>query len=270
MRMKNSKFLLVVLSFVLLLSACEEVIQLDLNTADEKFVIEANLTNQANGVRIAISKTKSYASANEFKGVSGAVVEIIDDQGSVTRITESATKGVYANAILKGLPTKTYQLNVVVEGQTFTASSTMPTIVRLDDVYQFDLNLFDGPRTYTHVRYSDPESVKNFYRFLEYKNNVYTKSIIVSSDEFTDGQLVNRALFPFKFDDETRLNKGDKIKVEFLTINEPMYKYWFSVKDGAQRTGDSAAPANPVTNLKGGAIGYFSAHTIQTASYTVN
>ena len=270
MHMKNFSYLLFMFSFVLLLSACEEVIELDLNTADQKFVIEASLTDQVNGARIAISKTKSYASENDFMGFSGAVVEIIDELGKATRITESATKGVYKNATLKGTPAKAYQLRVVAEGQTFTATSKMPIVVRLDEVYQYELNLFDGPRIYTHVRFTDPVGVKNFYRFIEYKNNVYTKSIMVSNDEFINGKQVNRAIFPFDFNEDAKLKKGDKIKVEFLTIDEPIYKYWFSVKDGAQRASDSAAPANPVTNLKGGAIGYFSAHTIQTANYTVN
>lgn len=252
------------------LSSCEEVIALNLNDAAKKYVIEASLTNQANGAKVLISETKSYADENDFLGVSGAVVEIIDELGKVTRITESTKKGIYTNATLKGIPTKKYKLKVIIGGQTFTANSTMPTVVKLDDIYAYELNLFDGPRLYTHIRYSDPKDVKNFYRFLEYKNNVYTKAIMVANDEFTDGKQVNRTIFPYKFDETSRLRKGDKIKLEFLTIDEPIYNYWFSVKDGAQRASDSAAPANPVTNLKGGALGYFSAHTIQTASYTVN
>lgn len=251
-------------------SACEEVIALNLNDAAKKYVIEATLTNQANGAKVLISETKSYADENDFLGISGAIVEITDETGNTIRLTESAKKGIYTNAFLKGIPTKNYKLKVIVGGQTFTANSTMPTVVKLDDIYAYELNLFDGPRLYTHIRYTDPKDVKNFYRFLEYKNNVYTKSIMVASDEFTDGKQINRTIFPYKFDDESRLRKGDKIKLEFLTIDEPIYNYWFSVKDGAQRASDSAAPANPVTNIKGGAVGYFSAHTYQALSYTVN
>lgn len=268
--MKNFSYLLGLCSFLLLLSACEEVIELPLNTADQKFVIEATLTDQAKGARVAISKTKSYASENKFIGVSGAVVEIIDEKGIVNRITESTVKGIYTNAILKGVPNKTYYLKVTIEAKTFTASSTMPAVVALEAIYQYELNLFDGPRIYTHVKFTDPINVKNFYRFIEYKNGEYTKAIVVANDEFIDGKQVNRAIFPFEFNEEAKLKRGDKVTLSFLTIDEPIYKYWFSVKDGAQSASDSAAPANPVTNLKGGAIGYFSAHTIQHAGYTVN
>jgi len=139
----------------------------------------------------------------------------------------------------------------------------------LENVYPYTLNLFDGPRLFTHVKYTDPLGVKNFYRFIEYKNGIYTKSIMASNDEFTDGKTVNQTIFPYEFTEESKLKKGDKIRLEFLTIDEPVYKYWFSVDNGAQGGGDSAAPANPVSNIKGGAIGYFSAHTIQSKEYTV-
>lgn len=252
-----------------LFSSCEEVIDLKLDSASEKYVVEAQLTNQAGGVKVSLSKTKSYASANDFMGVSGAVVEIEDAQGITTRIVESATKGVYTHASLKGTPTQTYKLKILVNGQTFTSSCVMPAIVPLDDVYPYELNLFDGPRWFTQVKYKDPAGVKNFYRFIEYKNDVYTKAVIAANDEFTDGRAVNQTIFPYEFTEESKLKKGDKIKLEFLTIDEPVYKYWFSVDNGAQGGSDSAAPANPVTNIKGGAIGYFSAHTIQTKSYTL-
>lgn len=269
--MKISKYnyplILLVLIGSLFLS-CEEVIDLELNNTPEKYVIEAVLTDQAGGAKVLISKTKVYTAPNNFEGVANAVVEIEDQQGIVTRLSENA-KGVYTHSSLKGTPTQTYKLRVSVGGQNFTSACLMPAVVPLDDVYQVELNLFDGPRLFTHVRYTDPIGVKNFYRFLEYKNGIYTKAIVAFSDQFTDGRTVNQAIFPFEFTEESKLKKDDKIKVEFLTIDEAMYRYWFSVNNGAQGGSDSAAPANPVSNIQGGALGYFSAHTLQSKEYTV-
>ena len=266
--MKNFKYIIALFSMFFMLSSCEEVIELNLDTAAEKYVIEANLTNREAGARVLISKTKSYASSNDFIGVANAIVEVEDQGGNITRLVEMP-KGVYTHATLKGMPTQTYKLRIIVGGQTFTSTCVMPAVVPLENVYPYELNLFDGPRLFTHVKYTDPIGVKNFYRFIEYKNGVYTKSIMATNDEFTDGKTVNQTIFPYEFDDESKLKKGDRIKLEFLTIDEPVYKYWFSVDNGAQGDGDSAAPANPVSNIKGGAIGYFSAHTIQSKEYTV-
>jgi hypothetical protein len=48
-----------------------------------------------------------------------------------------------------------------------------------------------------------------------------------------------------------------------LCLDEAIYKYWYSLRSGGgDGTGSTAAPANPLTNIKGGALGYFSAHTI--------
>lgn len=266
--MRNFKYLTGVFLLVIGLSSCEEVIDLELKNAPEKYVIEATLTDQAGGARVLISKTKNYKSTNDFDGVPNALVLIEDQFGNNTQLIEMP-KGVYTHQTLKGIPKQTYKLKISVSGQTFTSTSVMPEVVPLEDVYQYELNLFDGPRLFTHVRYTDPIGVKNFYRFIEYKNGVYTKSIMASNDEFSDGKTVNQTIFPFEFTEESKLKKGDRIKLEFLTIEEPVYKYWFSVDNGAQGGGDNAAPANPVSNIKGGAIGYFSAHTLQTKEYTV-
>lgn len=267
--MRNFKYTIGLFLLVIGFTSCEEVIDLELKNAPEKYVIEAQITNTAGGARVAISKTKTYGASNDFDGVSGAIVNIEDNLGNVNRLTESANKGIYTSPALMGTPQNTYKLKIEVAGQTFTATSLMPAIVPLEDVYQYELNLFDGPRLFTHVKYTDPIGVKNFYRFVEYKNSVYTKSIMVSNDEFSDGKTVNQTIFPYEFTEESKLKKGDKIRLEFLTIDEPIYKYWFSVDNGAQGGGDSAAPTNPVTNIKGGAIGYFSAHTFQSKEYTV-
>ena len=49
-------------------------------------------------------------------------------------------------------------------------------------------------------------------------------------------------------------------------IDPVVYKYWFSLSQNATGETQSASPANPVSNIKGGALGYFSAHTISTKS----
>ncbi len=55
-----------------------------------------------------------------------------------------------------------------------------------------------------------------------------------------------------------------------MCIDAAVYKYWYSfLTGGASGDSNSASPANPVTNIKGGALGYFSAHTLQTKTVVV-
>lgn len=267
--MKQAKAIFLLTITCLLFAACEDVIVLNLDTVDEKYVIEANLSDQFGGASVAISKTMGFADSSGFKGASGALVSIKDEDGTITLLSESGP-GIYVNPALKGTSGKTYQLKVEINGKTFTSASKMPELVKLDSVYLLELKVFDGTRKLTHVQFKDPIGKGNNYRFLEYKNGIYSKSIRVSNDEFFDGNVVNQVLSPKEFNEETKLKPGDKIKVEFLTITDEAYKYWFSVDSGAQGSGDSAAPINPVSNIKGGAIGYFSAHTMQQKEYVVN
>jgi hypothetical protein len=47
-----------------------------------------------------------------------------------------------------------------------------------------------------------------------------------------------------------------------LGIDEAVYKYWYSLHFNGGDGGNIATPANPVTNISGGALGYFSAQTV--------
>lgn len=49
-----------------------------------------------------------------------------------------------------------------------------------------------------------------------------------------------------------------------LCISPEVYKYWYSLNAGATGGNNAASPANPVSNISGGALGYFSAQTAQT------
>jgi hypothetical protein len=266
--MKKIQYLFVIIFSSLFISSCEEVITLDLKTGEEKYVIEAVLTNQAGQAKVSISRTKSFSAEGSFTGETGAIVTIEDEKGILTRLYEQ-TKGIYTDTLLIGLPETSYKLKVEINGQTFTGSSKMPIPVKVDSVYYRELPAFDGSRKFTHVRFKDPMGKGNFYRFVEYRNGVYNKSVTVVNDDLIDGNTVNQILTPRDFTDETKLNMGDKVKIDLLTIDPFVYRYWFSVSSGAQGNGESATPVNPVSNLTGGALGYFSAHTFQTKGYEV-
>ncbi|HKZ66576.1 MAG TPA: hypothetical protein VJ111_09490, partial [Chitinophagaceae bacterium] len=65
------------------------------------------------------------------------------------------------------------------------------------------------------------------------------------------------------------IKSGDTVKLDMLCIDPAVYKYWYSVNQSATGNSQSASPANPVSNISGGALGYFSAHTIQTKTLLV-
>lgn len=84
------------------------------------------------------------------------------------------------------------------------------------------------------------------------------------NDEFTSGQEINEYLvFENRTKDHSKdIVKGNKLTVEMHSIEASVYTYLSSLFN-ANGSADGAAPANPVSNISGGALGFFSAHTVE-------
>src|ERR1700743_374588 len=116
---------------VAVLASCTKVIHLNLKNSDPLFVVEGTITDSIGTAQVLISKTKDFYADNTFVGITGAVVTITDDSGVVT-VLPATDSGVYQSPTLVGEQNRTYTLNVNVDGQTFTAISTMPVKVPFD------------------------------------------------------------------------------------------------------------------------------------------
>lgn len=244
-----------------LLLACEDPIVLQPKDNTPKYVIEGMITNEAGVCRVNVSQTKSLSESNQFNGVSGAVVNIAYNGNTIT-LTE-AGKGVYQTNLINGTPGVTYQLHVNIKGEIFTASSKMPAIVPFLD-FKLKPSDYDSLRTTPTVKYKDPAGESNYYWFQQYINDKLQSQYSVMNDEFTSGQEVNDYLV---FENTTKntsknIKRGDKLTAEMHTIDPAVYTYLFSLTN-ANGSLDGAAPANPQSNIKGGALGFFSAHTVQ-------
>jgi hypothetical protein len=162
-----------------------------------------------------------------------------------------------------------YQLTVLINNQAFTATCTMPRAVYIDSLY-----ISDGPFgqfKFATVQYHDPSGVNNGYRFVQYLNGVKDPAIFWENDEFTDGQSISTQLDTGvdEKDDPRNIKSGDKVTIEMFSLDDAVYKYWYSLRSGGgDGDGSVAAPANPLTNIKGGALGYFSAHTVDKETVT--
>ncbi len=253
------------------LASCEKVIDVDLNNAAKRYVIEAIITDRPGSCKVLLTQTKNFDENNSFIGTGGAQVTIAGNNGVPVRLIETSA-GVYEAPAFVGTPGNTYNLRVAVNGETFTATSLMPAPVPFDSLYITERTFFNETNKYATVRYKDPAGVQNAYRFIQYVNGVKEKTIFVRDDDSNDGLSIERALLYFYDDEEAeekKLKRGDNLTVEMLSISYPVYKYWYSLEQGATGSSQSATPGNPVTNIQGGALGYFSAHTIQTKTVVV-
>lgn len=242
--------------------SCEKVIDIKLKEADKKIVIEGNISNIPNSpVEIRVSQTKAFEENNKFDGVSGARVTIHINDTTYTLTEDSA--GIYRTTACKGVPGSTYQLAVSVNGATYTSASFMPPPVILDTLTVENLAFGGSSNLTIYPNYKDPPGIGNSYRLVEYKNGVQVKRIFAQNDELSDGLTITRPLI----NPDGDLKSGDTMRVDLQCIDANVYKYWFSLDQSATGENQSAAPTNPVTNISGGGLGYFSAYSV--SSYTI-
>jgi hypothetical protein len=214
------------------LASCEKVVNVDLNNAEPKLVIEG-LVNNASAAKVTISRSVPFSNSNSFPVVTGAAVSISDNAGN------------------------TY----TVAGKIYTASSTMPPQVDFEDLFQ-DTVFFSKKTTIATAVFTDPAGFGNYYHFIETVNGKRGKVIFLVDDQFQDGGIIFNELV----DEDLKLKVGDVVQVEMQTVDSVVFRYLRGLQD---LQFNNTVPANPDTNIGNGALGFFSAHTSQTKTLVI-
>ena len=257
--------IIAILFVVLGTTACQKVIDLKLRNDSGKYVIEGNVTNLPGPYQVSIGKTGAVNTDYTFQGVSQAAVIISDNTGN-TETLQEVTPGIYRTKSLQGVEGRTYNLDITVAGSHLTASSVMPQLVNLDSLYIVDVYNFSKMVKAVVPLFTDPVGHGNCYRFNETINGVLDKALYYQNDDYTDGRTSTWSLL--RPDPDSTLHSKDNVSVEMQCIDAAIYKYWYSVDMSSTGNGSTIA-SNPVTNIVGGALGYFSAHTSQTKTIIV-
>ena len=142
----------------------------------------------------------------------------------------------------------------------------MPAKVNLDTIVVIDFQFGPALLKYPIPIYLDPIDFGNKYRFLLTVNGVKINDIILINDNVNNGQYNGQ---PLRATGVT-IKSGDIVSVEMQTITEAVYNYYYTLDQiSARGGGGGTTPANPPSNVTGGALGNFSAHTTQTKTITI-
>ena len=124
--MKKLQLFFVILSAIIVTS-CEKVIDVDLNTMAPKLVIDASIKWQkgtlGNEQTVKLSTTTSYYST-QIPTVSGATIFITDAANNVFNFVETAGTGSYNCTDFTPVLNGNYELTVLLNGETYTATET--------------------------------------------------------------------------------------------------------------------------------------------------
>jgi hypothetical protein len=247
------KRLLILIATCLVFTACQEEIDLDLKNAQTKTVIEGNITNTGDPATVLVSQTTAFKDSLFYKGLNGAVVTVTDGNNhtdTLQPITGLGVDGVYASFTLQTQVGQTYHLKVEVNGNTYESTSQVFPATPIDSIYITDGGFDDKPRL--TFDYHDPTGVENYYKADVNVNGLPKSTVEISDDMFTDGLKKT-----ISFGSVEDLATGDTLDIIFKSIDKNVYTYFSTLLSNTSLA--SAAPANPISNISNGALGYFNA-----------
>lgn len=244
--------------FIICILSCKKVITVNLKNATPQIVIQGNITNEPGPYTVTISKTSNYANNNIFPPVTGATVTIKDNTANITDALNETTPGKYITNTIQGIQGHSYTLNVTAEGKPYTATSIMPQQISLDTITFLNIAVFGTATINAVPNFQDPAGTRNYYRFEQTLNNRKLKQLFTFEDRLSDGKYITVQLF----NDSAYLKINDTLLLEMQCIDKNIFNY-FTQLDQITNNNQPTIPANPTTNINNGALGYFSAHTVQ-------
>jgi len=256
-----------VILIALLFTSCEKTVDLKYKGNQSRIIIEGNITNEPGPYFVKITKSISLPETANYPTIDDAVVTISDDAGNSETLT-SQGNGMYSTASLNGAAGRTYTLTVKAENQTYTAQSTMPQRVPFDSVKVEKVVMF-GETEYNLIPvYNDPVAKGNNYRFVLSVNDKLINQHLIQNDEIKNdvGNTVRLEIN----DNDLKLKSGDLIAIKMQCIDKNVALYYTTLVLMADSgPGGGTTPNNPPTNISNGALGVFSAHTVETKSVTI-
>ena len=259
--MKQHFHILPIILLSVAFTACRKEVTLDLENESDKVVIEAIITEGPGPQTVHLTRSLGFDAPNTFPAISNAIVTLSDDLGNSEQLAETVP-GIYSTVTLVGSQERTYHMSAMVDGTNYAAQCSMPQAVTMDTLM---IDSFPSFGSYTKIitpGYWDPAGVANYYRFIVVVNGEKQEGISIENDRFSDGNVVFQPLFVSGLE----LESGDVVQVTMECIAPEVYHYFFTM---AQNIDNSATPADPVSNIEGGALGYFSVRTTSTRSVVV-
>jgi hypothetical protein len=277
--MKNIKLFIVLMIASFSVISCEEVVDVDLETAAPKLVIDASIKwekgTTGNKQTIKLTTTTDYY-ATTIPVATGATVTITNTTLSIPvtyQFIENGQTGEYNCTNFTPIIGNNYTLNVSYKGENYTSTSTLmatPEILRTEQSIKPGI---EGKDVYEiKIYWQDNGAENNFYLVgIKDKNYSYPQYGALT-DEFYQGN----EMFAFYRDD--KIAKGDVLEFSLQGITEKYNNYMNKLLSIAGSDGGNPFATAPAT-LRGNIVnqtnsdnfpfGYFQLSEIDSQAYTV-
>ena len=269
----NMKKLLYIFASIcsLFFVSCEEDITLDFDKNIPRLVIDANLfVGETHYNKIHLSTTTDFYSG-VFPTVNNAEVSIKDTDSNTVYQFANVGNGDFTNELFQPEIGGNYQLTVVYNNETYTATSTLLSSPEILTVNQKDDGGFGGDSYEITFNFQDDANEENYY-FLQVISPA-DNLLGVADDQFTNGNILND-LYIF---DKEDLKPGDTLNHSITSISKQYHQYLSKLLSISENSGNPfASPMGTIkgnivnqTNQSNFALGYFHIAKRNQYTYTV-
>jgi hypothetical protein len=270
-----SNYLFIIIT-VIFLTSCENPVDISLDTAQPKLVIDAVIKWQkgtsGNEQKIKLTTTTDFYT-NIIPVVSGATVYITNSTNTVFNFIETPNTGEYICTSFVPVVNENYTLTVINNGQTYKATDKLLATPNINNISQVSVPGVGG---------TDLIQVKFFYQDNGLEDNFYLIGFKNSTKAFTEFGVIKDRFFQgnqmFGFYTDDKLKTGDQLDIYLQGISERYNNYMEKLLNIAATDGGNPFATPPAT-LRGNIInqtneenfplGYFSLGEVDTDVYTV-
>lgn len=242
---------------------CEKVIDVDLNTAPPKLVVEASINwdknTSGNEQFIKLTTTTDYFS-NTIPNVTGATVFITNSSGTIFNFVEVTDPGIYVCNHFEPIINESYTLTIVYNGETYTATEKLLATPEITRIEQNNEGGILGDDIEVRFFYDDIPNEANYY--LQQIDDPY--KVIPEFGVLEDRFFQNNELFGLYFSED--LKSGDELTFTLngITLNHFNYMNILLSQAGGGSGGPFSTPTSTIrgnvvnqTDFNNFALGYF-------------
>jgi hypothetical protein len=251
------------------LTACEKTVVLDLKQTEPKVVVDALLTTDSTRHYVRLTRTVDFYNRNTPPAITDARVTVTDGQTTWEYRHQADRPGRYLpDQPFAGRVGRFYRLRIETGGQVIEGGDELVRVADIDSIrFELDTDRLNNPnddetdeqkaRVFSLLFYArEPQQTRDFYLLKQYRNGKRIDNngtqVLVSDDE-----LIGEAIEGVELLDHYA--PGDTAVVEMFSISRTAFVFYSDLTNVLINDGGmfSPIPADPRSNLTGGALGLF-------------
>ncbi len=289
------KSTLIIAVFGVISLSCEKEITVDLPEYKDKVVVEGWI-DYNDYPCVFLTKSSSYFAHYTEETlmdmvITDALVIVSDLHGNTDTLTIGMDTTLafpirYKGSKIKGEYGGVYQLKIMYNNKTISATTTIPQPFTIDSVYYVEQDA-EYHKGILRMKFKDQAGVNNYYRIFSMKNGKHKNFVpalgSVFDDRLFDGKETFFELYQGRssnvvpgdyYDDKLQylnyyFGAGDTVIYKYTTMDFPHYNFWYTAEWEISSGGNPFTSPAPVRSNIDGAIGVWGGYGSRIDTFVV-